>query len=35
VDVTVPYNIPSAAQAALVITEGAASTSLQVRVVNP
>jgi len=35
VDVTVPHNIPSAAQAALVITDGDASTSLQVRVVNP
>jgi uncharacterized protein (TIGR03437 family) len=35
VDVTVPYNIASAAQAALVVTEGAASTSMQVRVVNP
>jgi uncharacterized protein (TIGR03437 family) len=35
VDATVPYNIASAAQAALVVTEGAASTSLQVRVVNP
>jgi uncharacterized protein (TIGR03437 family) len=35
VDVTVPYSIGNAAQAALVITAGTASTSLQVRVVNP
>ena len=35
VDVAIPYNIPSADQAALVITAGTASTTLQVRVVNP
>ncbi|MGD0581092.1 MAG: hypothetical protein ABSC08_19485, partial [Bryobacteraceae bacterium] len=35
VDVTVPHNIANAAQAALVITEGTASTTLLVRVVNP
>jgi len=35
VDVTVPYNVASAAQAALVVTAGTASTTVQVRVVNP
>jgi len=35
VDITVPHKVVSATQAALVIISGAASTSLQVRVVNP
>jgi len=35
IDVAVPYNIGNADQAALVITEGTASTTLNVRVVNP
>ena len=35
IDVTVPHNITNSNAAALVITDGAASTSLQVRVVQP
>jgi uncharacterized protein (TIGR03437 family) len=35
IDAYVPRNIPGAAQAALVITQGASSTSLPLRVVNP
>lgn len=35
VDVSVPFNIHGASQAPLVVTEGTASASIQVRVVNP
>ena len=35
IDAAIPFNIPSAAQAALVVTAGTASTTVQVRVVNP
>ncbi|MGO9239973.1 MAG: hypothetical protein ACLQBJ_04100 [Bryobacteraceae bacterium] len=35
IDAAIPFNIPSAAQAALVVTEGTAFTTVQVRVVNP
>jgi uncharacterized protein (TIGR03437 family) len=35
VDASVPFNIHGASQAPLVVTEGTASASIQVRVVNP